>query len=66
MKETIVIMEFSMWHLERRPISHGKMSAMIRDKVEHCCRRSPVKDVIGIAESLDSGGSSADLSGGLQ
>ncbi len=62
----MVFKEFSMWQLERCPISHGKMTAMIRDKVEHCCRRSPVKDVIGIAESLDSGGSSADLSGGLQ
>jgi hypothetical protein len=45
-------------------ISLGKAAVMIGENVKHCCRWSPSKQIAGIAESVESGGSGTDSSSG--
>nr|AAT85015.1 hypothetical protein [Oryza sativa Japonica Group]ABF96665.1 retrotransposon protein, putative, unclassified [Oryza sativa Japonica Group] len=50
----------------KNPISLGKTTEMTREKVEHCCRWNQEEEIMGIAESLEDGGSGVDSSGGLR
>ncbi len=64
MEVNMVFEEFMMCPLRKNPISLGKTTEMIGEKVEHCCRWIQEEEIIGIAESLQGGGSSAGSSGG--
>jgi hypothetical protein len=66
MEVNMVFEEFMMCPLRKNPISLGKTTEMIREKVEHCCRWNQEEEIMGIAESLEDGGSGVDSSGGLR